>query len=74
MKASEKIKEMPLVKRAYYLQAVSDQIMDHQRRMDGGGGRAAAHFPFQMAPLINSHVIVLQALRAWGKDGHTSVC
>lgn len=34
---------------------------------------ALAHI-FQMAPLINSRVIILQALRAWGNDGHTLRC
>lgn len=48
--------------------------MDHQRRVGGGGGRVAAHFPLQMAPLINSCVIVLQALRARGNDGHAFLC
>lgn len=29
---------------------------------------------FQMVPLINSHIIVPQALRVWGNDGHAFVC
>lgn len=37
------------------------------------GGRLFAAL-CQVVPLINSHVIVPQALRAWGNDGHAFVC
>lgn len=72
MKASEKIKEMPLAKQDCYLHAVSGQMMDQSKMAEEGGRLFAALC--QVVPLINSHVIVPQALRTWGNDGHAFVC
>ena len=73
MKALEEIKGWALLKQGYCLE--SDQIVDPHRRTGGGGGRALTPSLFQMVPLTNSRVLVLQALRAPRADGsHTFKC